>query len=225
MAKRQTDNSGTTVAVAVLFGPDPSDGQLRLLLGSLGDSRAVLYRKNADSGEVYPVATNPVHKPSKPSEVKRIIAEGGQVSRIQGIDRVIKKVNKSTIGLSVSRAMGDLIMKEPRPVISSVPEFSQAIVDLDLDQFLVLGSDGVFDFISDIDLGLMVANARGSLKGVQQVADDIVALAKARGSADDRTCVIVDFAWTSPNGSEHQEPPTQALDPESDDFDENIFNI
>ena len=97
MAKRMDEKSGTTIVLATLVGPDPEDGQLRLILGSLGDSRAVLFRR-VDNERIQPVATNITHRPSSASEVKRIIAEGGQVSKVQGIDRVVKKLKNNTIG-------------------------------------------------------------------------------------------------------------------------------
>jgi serine/threonine protein phosphatase PrpC len=202
MAKRMGgDNSGSTIACATFFGPDSSDGQLRVLLGSLGDSRAVLYKLSSTGVDVH--ASSPIHKPSSKSETRRISAEGGQVSRIQGIDRVVKRIANatgiSTVGLSVSRAFGDLVMKQPKPVVSAVPEFTEAVIDFDADQFLVIGSDGVFDYITEIEVGSIVSKSGRSRENMQTTADDIVALAKARGSTDDRTCVIVDFSWAHRN--------------------------
>ena len=202
MAKRMGgDNSGSTIACATFFGPDPSDGQLRVLLGSLGDSRAVLYKLSTTGVDVH--ASSPIHKPSSKSETRRISAEGGQVSRIQGIDRVVKRIANatgiSTVGLSVSRAFGDVLMKHPKPVISAVPEFTEAVVDFDADQFLVLGTDGVFDYISEAEVGSIVSKSGRTKQEMQTTADEIVALAKSRGSTDDRTCVIVDFSWANRN--------------------------
>ena len=202
MAKRMGgDNSGSTIACAIFFGPDSNDGQLRVLIGSLGDSRAVLYKLSQTGVDVH--ASSPIHKPSSKSETRRISAEGGQVSRIQGIDRVVKRISNATgmsmVGLSVSRAFGDLVMKQPKPVVSAVPEFTEAVIDFDSDQFLVLGTDGVFDFITEAEVGSIVYQSGRSRQDMKTTADHIVALAKTRGSTDDRTCVIVDFSWTQRN--------------------------
>jgi serine/threonine protein phosphatase PrpC len=204
MAKRTTDNSGSTIACVTFFGPDSVDGQLRVLLGSLGDSRAVLYKLVHTTSDMVGIgvhASSPIHKPTMKSEMKRIVNEGGHVTNIQGVDRVIRRITNgrsvSTVGLSVSRAFGDLLMKEPKPIISSVPEFMEATIDFDCDQFLVMGTDGVFDFISEEEIGNMIASAGRSRQELSIVADKIVDLAKSRGSGDDRTCVIVDFAWAT----------------------------
>jgi len=202
MAKRSGDNSGSTIAFATFFGPDPSDGQLRVLLGSLGDSRAILYKLvDSRTSKTGVHASSPIHRPNLKTEIKRIVNEGGQVTNIQGIDRVIRRITNgksvSTVGLSVSRAFGDLLMKEPKPVISAVPEFVEAAIDFDSDQFLVLGTDGVFDFLSEAEIGEFVIQSGRSVSELQATADKIVALAKSRGSTDDRTCVIVDFSWAT----------------------------
>jgi serine/threonine protein phosphatase PrpC len=88
-------------------------------------------------------------------------------------------------------------MKEPKPIISAVPEFTEATIDFDSDQFLVIGTDGVFDFVTEKEIGIMVGSCGRTREELVAVADRIVALAKTRGSTDDRTCVIVDFAWAN----------------------------
>jgi serine/threonine protein phosphatase PrpC len=216
VAKRSKDNSGTTIVLAVFFGPDPSDGSLRVLLGSLGDSRVILYRTKGDM--IIPHASAKSHKPDHPSEAKRIVSEGGQVVNMQGTARVVKRLNAhNTIGLAVSRAFGDLIMKEPKPIVSAVPEFVQVEVDLDLDQFLVLGNDGVFDFISDREVGQIIAKSLRDPASLAATAESLVDLAKTRGSTDDCTCMIVDLAWAK-RGMVMPTPTTQQENDEDDIF-------
>jgi serine/threonine protein phosphatase PrpC len=86
-------------------------------------------------------------------------------------------------------------MKEPKQVVSAVPEFTDVVVDLETDQFVVLGTDGVFDFIPVQTIGDIVACADRTEDGLTRAAESIVALARSNGSTDDRTCVIIDFAW------------------------------
>lgn len=207
-AKRHGDNSGSTIATCTLLGPSgESHESLKLLLGSLGDSRAVLYKRDPLTCKLVPSAKNPVHRPTKPSEIKRILAEGGQVNNVQGIDRVLKRVNQTTLGLSVSRAFGDYLMKDPKPVISNIAEFTSVDVDLERDECVVLGTDGVFDFISLAEIGTIVDSAQRTDAAMQQAAEHLVNLARTRGSTDDRTCVIVDFAWNRPSvGSNENDP-------------------
>lgn len=228
-AKRSGNASGTTIACATLFGPDPSDGSLKILLGSLGDSRAVLFRLDANDAErkrLIAVASSPVHKPSSKCEMRRIQSLGGQVCNIQGIDRVVKTVNNTTFGLAVSRAFGNLPLKEPNMIISNVPDFTEQVIDFDLDQCIVLATDGVFDFLSFDEVGLMIASAERTEKGLKKVSEEIVSLAKSKGSADDRTCVIVDFSWAERHSPEPQnEEAKELVDSQKFSEDEDIFNI
>jgi serine/threonine protein phosphatase PrpC len=196
LARPRDDNSGSTIVACTFFGPN--EGRCRLLISSLGDSRAIVFRSLKDE-KLIPVIQNPTHKPSHPPERRRVMKEGGEVSTIQGIDRVIKKItsgprSQSRIGLSVSRAFGDLLMKEPRPIISSVPDFAEIALDFEKDRFLVLGSDGVFDFVTPDEISNNIQRGKSD-RCLQSAANRIVDLAKSKGSMDDRTCVIVDFGW------------------------------
>lgn len=196
VARRNNDNSGSTAATCTFMLSDKGGGnELRLLLGSVGDSRTVLYGTDPSTGRIIPVSENPVHRPAMPQEKRRVESMGAQVMRIQGIDRVVMRVKDSTIGLAVSRAFGDLLMKEPKQVVSAVPEFTDVLVDLKTDQFVVLGTDGVFDFIPAQTIGDIVACADRTEDGLTRAAESIIALARSNGSTDDRTCVIIDFAW------------------------------
>ena len=182
IAKRNNDNSGTTAATATFISTDSS--QVRLLLGSVGDSRAVLFSRDPHSGRIIVRCENPVHRPALPHEKRRIESMGGHVMCIQGIDRVVMRVRETTIGLSVSRAFGDLLMKDPKPVVSSVPEFNEVIIDPLNDLFVVLGTDGVFDYVPIEVIAHLVVHS-------PKAADKIVEIAKSNGSTDDRTCMVI----------------------------------
>lgn len=182
IAKRNNDNSGTTAATATFIATDSC--QVRLLLGSVGDSRAVLYSRDPQSGRIIVRCENPIHRPALPLEKRRIESMGGHVMCIQGIDRVVMRVRETTIGLSVSRAFGDLLMKEPKSVVSSVPEFKDVIIDPLNDLFVVLGTDGVFDYVPCEVIAHLVMSS-------PKAADEIVEIARTNGSTDDRTCMII----------------------------------
>ena len=102
------------------------------------------------------------HKPSEVSEQKRIIAGGGKVyqsnAMAQGNIRGPALVGPMRVmpgRLSVSRTFGDCIAKmekyggNPKCIVADADIFSVKITD-DLD-YVLIGSDGIFDRISTID--------------------------------------------------------------------------
>jgi serine/threonine protein phosphatase PrpC len=197
LARRNNDNSGSTAALCTFYIPPDGKGALRVLMGGLGDSRAILYRFDAAQRRIIPVAANPVHRPAIASEKRRIEGLGAQVLNIQGTDRVVQRVNQGMIGLAVSRAFGDLLMKEPRAVVSAVPEFADVEIDPELDQFIVIGTDGVFDFVNADLIGKVIARAPRNEAGMKTAISQLISLARSNGSGDDRTCVVVDFPWAN----------------------------
>jgi serine/threonine protein phosphatase PrpC len=111
-------------------------------------------------------------------------------------------------------------------VISNVPDFTEQTIDFDLDQFLVLATDGVFDFVSFEQVGKLISNAERTEKGLKKAAEEILTLAKSQGSADDRTCVIVDFTWARRFSPVQQEEVERESEKDtSDPDDDDIFNI
>lgn len=128
------DKSGST-AVCVFVSP-------RLIyVANCGDSRAVLCSNGV------PVFTTQDHKPGLPTERERIVKAGGSV--------MIQRVNGS---LAVSRALGDFEYKNVEgrgpceQLVSPEPEIFVRDRDNNLDQFLVLACDGIWDVMSNFDL-------------------------------------------------------------------------
>ncbi|EOD09552.1 hypothetical protein EMIHUDRAFT_62011 [Emiliania huxleyi CCMP1516] len=155
----------------------------QLIVGNLGDSRAVLCR-----------GTEADHKPGTPSEQARIVAAGGSVQYVFGVARL-------NGGLSLSRAFGDLPYKhlpkrgESGP-LSSVPDVT--VHELSpRDRFLVLACDGVFDLWTDQDVVRLVG------EGLRRSGDSPTAAAShlARASLQHRFCsdnvtvVVVMLDW------------------------------
>lgn len=116
----------------------------RLFCANCGDSRAVLCR----SGRLMSLSAD--HKPQHPAERARIEAAGGRVSlygpcwRIDG-------------GLNVSRTLGDFAYKAR----ADLPSHAQKVIctpDVlefefsEDDEFIAIGSDGVFDMFSSEEL-------------------------------------------------------------------------
>merc|ERR1719253_577475 len=127
-----------------------------MLICNVGDSRAVLCR-SAQGGRLTAVRLSDDHKPGRADERRRIEAKGGVVD-MQGVWRVFTPGpanfgGRSVLwGLAVSRAFGDLLMKEPHKygcvgatgeLVSAMPEIHTYDLHPTEDRFLILACDGV----------------------------------------------------------------------------------
>ena len=101
------------------------------------------------------------HKPELPEEEKRILAMGGRIDSFHdeennneplGPQRVWLK-DQEMPGLAMSRSLGDTIAHSVG-VISN-PETKSFVASIE-DKFIVIGSDGVFEFLSNDDIARIV---------------------------------------------------------------------
>jgi len=145
--------SGATCVMATLIGG-------KLLVYNCGDSRAVLGRRNPN-GSVYAMAMSKDHKPDRADERKRILSCGGHlgcrqvlvnqpgrgpVSMPVGPCRVWYQHRGETLGLAMSRSLGDSIVHKSG--VSAEPECIERVID-DYDDFLILATDGVWDVVDN----------------------------------------------------------------------------
>lgn len=170
---------------------------------NLGDCRAALVLLKASSAAVKAASLHWMskdHKASSPSETKRIREAGGMV------------MDGRVEGLEPSRTLGDFDVKASvkEGVISIVPEvrrFELGDGAGPTHAVLVCGTDGVWDTITGQDvcdlinarkeLATLVADAESGTpavpgkagKPLQDLAQDVVQFAVARGSRDDCTCI------------------------------------
>jgi len=210
---------GCTLVLALVYPqvePPAGDearqpGCCRLLVACVGDSRGVLCRAGSTApGSGHQLVAVPLsddHKPNRPDEQRRIEAKGGIVD-FEGVWRVFipgpARFGGQTIarwGLAVSRAFGDLLLKEaeryecagvaPGGLITAVPEVR--VVDLEpaTDRFLVLASDGVWDVISNEDA---VATCAGQVDPVA-AAEHLLRRTYAANSDDNITALVL--TWRS----------------------------
>ena len=96
--------SGCTCVAALLLGA-------RLIVSNVGDSRAVLGRRSAESPSGYLALDLSIdHKPDRPDERQRIVACGGRVME-WGVPRVWL-ADEDLPGLAMSRSFGDVVAGE-----------------------------------------------------------------------------------------------------------------
>jgi len=200
---------GSTLILALLFPTPGAPGACRVLVANVGDSRAVLCRAAAaPRGEggaerLLAVPLSEDHKPILPEEQRRIESKGGVVD-LQGVWRVFTP-GPATFGgrliarwgLAVSRAFGDLLLKEPERygcvgvapggLITAVPEIRIVDINPAEDRFLVLACDGVWDVLSDDDAVAVCS----SQSGPEMAALALIRRSFSAGSDDNLTAVVI----------------------------------
>eukprot|EP00913_Durusdinium_trenchii_P016932 g15917.t1 len=152
-AREKEALDGTTMILCLVWPEEGRKGKSRsrLLIANLGDSRAVICRQQGHHLGVFRLSDD--HKPGRPDEQKRIEGNGGVVD-MQGVWRVFTPGpatfgGRSLLwGLAVSRAFGDLLMKEPQRYGCTGEDGQYGSTDL-RDRFLVLACDGIWDVLSD----------------------------------------------------------------------------
>ena len=134
--------SGST-CVTVLFTPT------RLICINVGDSRCVMGKLNNNKWHSKNLTRD--HKPSEPDEMDRILASGGKVEAYRdnygnfvGPERVWKKEG-DVPGLAMSRSFGDEVAHTIGVIVN--PEINEYQL-YNEDKFIILASDGIWEFIS-----------------------------------------------------------------------------
>ena len=168
----------------------------KLWCANIGDSRALLGRQMSDktsfkgqSNHWMSIALSRDHKPNETDESSRIYASGGRVEAYQddhgnpfGPSRVWLK-NQNIPGLAMSRSFGDKVASSVGVICE--PEILEFDLTCD-DKFIVLGSDGIFEFLNNEDVVKLVVPywRRNDVEGAAEV------LAKEAKSAWMRVRII-----------------------------------
>lgn len=181
-AKRERLRSGTTGVVVLIQGPE-------LTVAWLGDSQAMLVRKGQAVTLMDP------HKPDREDEKQRIEDLGGCIT-FMGCWRV-----NGTY--AVSRAIGDF---DQKPYVSGDADCltTQLLGDED---YVLLACDGFFDAVKPSEVPQLVLDALQQPRDLEgggdappepsvdtvglRVAQHLVGYAKAAGSSDNITVVVV----------------------------------
>lgn len=178
--------SGTT-AVSVLMRED------QLWIANAGDSRAVIAQE--EGGVLKSLDLSVDQNPNSPVEQARIEAAGGYVSPPPepGLSsRVWLDKAMTQIGLAMARSIGDHAVKAIGVVAE--PEITKHTIVAG-DKFIVLASDGVWEFISSQEAIDIVNNSleEGTMKATQDLIE--AAATKWRevegDYRDDITAVVV----------------------------------
>ncbi|KAK1649117.1 hypothetical protein QYE76_066922 [Lolium multiflorum] len=154
--------SGTTAVTLIKQGQD-------LIIGNLGDSRAVLGTRDQDGRLVAHQLTVDL-KPDHPREARRIKRCNGRVFAHQDEPDVARLwlPNCNSPGLAMARAFGDFCLKDFGLI--SVPEVTYRRI-IEKDEFIVLATDGVWDVLSNQEVVEVVASCSGRSAAARAVVD------------------------------------------------------
>lgn len=143
-------SSGTTAVTLVKQGDD-------LILGNVGDSRAILGSMSED-GSLVAIQLTVDLKPDVPREAERIMGLKGRVFALQNEPSVMRVwlPHLNAPGLAMTRALGDYCLKK-HGVISEPVVYHRRLTDKD--KFIVLATDGVWDVLSNEQVVKTVALA------------------------------------------------------------------
>ena len=185
-------SSGACALVAILEGA-------KLSVASAGDCRAVVgVRRSAAEAAAYAASAGcdaasgcpshrvlPLshdHRPDSPNELMRIEAAGGYVRPAVGdvLDedyspaRVFQVKGKPRLGPGVcmSRSLGDL--DGSGCGMLATPDVTTHTVDPKVDDFLILASDGVWEFVSSEAAVRVVAAARAEGKPAHEACRELI---------------------------------------------------
>nr|POF14004.1 protein phosphatase 2c like 1 [Quercus suber] len=167
----ETKSAGETPNVHAAEGKlrEAASRQRVLYTANVGDARIVLCR----SGKALRLSYD--HKGSDENEGKRIAGAGGLIlnNRVNGV-------------LAVTRALGDAYMKD---LVTGHPYTTETVIQPDLDEFLILACDGLWDVCSDQEAVDLVR----STQDPQAASRVLVDHALARFSTDNLSCMVVRF--------------------------------
>jgi len=158
-----------STALTALFYSD------RILLANVGDCQAVLCRNGVAIDLVSP------HSPGRVDEKIRLIESGVTVEffgtwRVNGM-------------LAVSRSIGDLALKNS---VCPTPEVSEIKIH-ELDEFLLIASDGLWDVLTSQDAVDFVRNELATGKKSSLICTSLVEKALGLKSQDNVTIVLLVF--------------------------------
>ncbi|KAK9827981.1 hypothetical protein WJX81_004640 [Elliptochloris bilobata] len=185
--------SGSTVVTALVQAGG------RLLAANVGDSRAFLGRVD-EAGKAAAVPLTWDHTPDVPAEAARIRAHQGRIEpfRVDGAPVGPLRVwaaSSDTPGLSMTRAFGDAVAVSAG--ISSEPELQEVVLQ-PADKYLLLASDGIFEFMESAEIVQLVHEQAQQGLAPQDIAQALTAKAReqwieAEGDVVDDCTAIVAF--------------------------------
>lgn len=191
-----TSLSGSTGCLCIL-------ADRKIIIANLGDSRAVLGTSLNSRVVAVPLTTD--HSPRIDEEARRVVESGGRIAsytwggQVIGPPRVwLKEVNMP--GLCMTRSFGDNVAATVG--IIDLPEVVVHKLCPD-DKYLLLMSDGVYEFMDSQEVMTMVHQLVSMGMTVEDAAQEVVREARRRWlmveghNIDDCSIVVVEISCTN----------------------------
>ena len=174
-----------------------------MYVANVGDSTIILAKASPGlSNELQRMTRN--HKPRNVSERIRIEILGGSVIPYKGVLRVVHKESPEVDKLpklNMTRSLGDLwsITKHGKYLICPVPHVSIHHFDFTQDEFIVMGSDGLFNVVTpQMSVKIVQESCKGDIKNAAEAykaAEELVTYAlqewdRKKLRADNVTAVV-----------------------------------
>lgn len=177
--------SGTTLSMAIVRGNHVTGvniGDSRVIMGQEKDNRLVAKDITFD------------HKPDTPQEKERILACGGRVFAVEyddGIDGPprVWLGHMDIPGLAMSRSLGDVVAHSAGVI--SEPEFTEYDLNPETDRFLVVATDGLWEFVDNQETVDMVDGQRGPTDAVDVLVTEAATRWMQEEQVIDDTTIIV----------------------------------
>ena len=187
--------SGTTV-VSLIITPD------KLISINLGDSRLSLFKCDEKNKKYFYKNLSREHKPFELDESERILSQGGRlqkcynekINKYYGPQRVWLK-NEAQPGLAMTRSLGDK-MAHNIGVIDE-PEIKKFFFEGN-EKFIIIASDGLWEFISGEECINLVKNFYEEKKDVKEATLELTKEAFNKWKRkeiviDDITVIVIFF--------------------------------
>jgi len=177
--------SGTTLSMAIIRGNHVTGV-------NIGDSRVILGKE--EGGNIVPQDITFDHKPDTPKEKERILACGGRVFAVEyddGIDGPprVWLGHMDIPGLAMSRSLGDVVAHSAGVI--SEPEFTEYELNPETDKFLVVATDGLWEFIDNQETVDMVEGQFGPSEAVDVLVTEAATRWMHEEQVIDDTTIIV----------------------------------
>ena len=187
-ARLDPNMSGTTCVIVFVVGD-------KIICANAGDSRSILSTKTGIRELSYD------HKPDNKDEKARILRCGGRVHPIKDFGKYVGPArvwvkSGDYPGLAMSRSIGDFVAKSVG--CTCAPEIVETTLDSTCN-FIVIGSDGVFEVMSNTEIENTVRmpylNRKPEIAANILVDKAVVQWRKESDGQDDITALIIFFDY------------------------------